>query len=80
LKATDWAIGLIGRFAACFIDRRRAELAEHLVPTLVGQRVLAIAPGYADLNDHAELRHDPIMAALAGNQRTVRRRRGHLNR
>ncbi len=66
LAATDRAIGLIGRFAACFIDRRRPELVEHLVTTLVGQRVFGIALGYEDINDHDELRHDPVMAVLAG--------------
>src|ERR1700739_3945193 len=66
LGAADRAIGLVGRFAECFIDRRRPELVEHLVPTLVGQRIFGIALGYEDLNDHDELRHDPIMAVLAG--------------
>src|SRR3974390_2655870 len=66
LRATDRAIGLIGRFAECFIDRRRPELLEHEVPTLVGQRVFGIALGYEDVNDHDELRHDPVMAILAG--------------
>jgi len=66
LGATDRAIRLVGRFAECFIDRRRPELVEHLVATLVGQRVFAIALGYEDLNDHDELRHDPVMAVLAG--------------
>ena len=66
LGATDRAIGLVGRFAECFIDRRRRNLVEHLVPTLVGQRVFGIALGYEDLNDHDELRHDPVMAVLAG--------------
>ena len=66
LKATDRAIGLIGRFAGCFHDERRAELIEHEVATLVGQRVFAIALGDEDLNDHDELRHDPLMAVLAG--------------
>src|SRR5216684_3762146 len=66
LGATDRAIRLIGRFADCFIDRRRPELVEHLVPTLVGQRVFGIALGYEDINDHDELRHDPVMAVLAG--------------
>jgi len=65
LRATDRAIGLIGRFAECFIDRRRPELVEHLVTTLVGQRVFGIALGYEDINDHDELRHDPMMAVLA---------------
>jgi hypothetical protein len=66
LGAADRAIDLIGRFAECFHDRRRAELIEHEVVTLVGQRVFAIALGYEDLNDHDELRHDPVMATLAG--------------
>jgi Transposase DDE domain group 1 len=63
---------LISRFAACFHDERRAELVEHEVPTLVGQRVFGIALGYEDLNDHDELRHDPIMAVLA-SKLTARR-------
>jgi hypothetical protein len=66
LGATDRAIGLVERFAECFIDRRKPELVEHLVSTLVGQRVFGIALGYEDINDHDDLRHDPIMAVLAG--------------
>jgi hypothetical protein len=66
LGATDRAIKLVERFASCFHDERRAELIEHEVATLVGQRVFAIALGYEDLNDHDELRHDPLMAVLAG--------------
>jgi hypothetical protein len=65
LGATDRAIGLMDRFAACFHDVRRQEWIEHEVVTLVGQRVYAIALGYEDLNDHDELRHDPLMAVLA---------------
>jgi hypothetical protein len=66
LGATDGAIRLVERFADCFIDCRKPELVEHSVRTLVGQRVFAIALGYEDINDHDELRHDPIMAVLAG--------------
>ena len=66
LGATDRAIGMIDRFAGCFRDERRPELIEHEVATLVGQRVFGIALGYEDLNDHDELRHDPMMAVLAG--------------
>jgi hypothetical protein len=66
LRATDRAIGMMDRLAACFHDERRADLIEHEVATLVGQRVFAIALGYEDLNDHDELRHDPLMAVLAG--------------
>ena len=66
LGATDRAIGMMGRFAACFHDVRRQDLIEHEVKTLLGQRVFAIALGYEDLNDHDQLRHDPMMAVLAG--------------
>ena len=66
LGATDRAIGMMDRFAACFSDTRRQDLIEHEVATLVSQRVFAIALGYEDLNDHDELRHDPMMAVLAG--------------
>src|SRR5262249_57510917 len=66
LGAADRAMGLINRFAGCFHDVRCPELTEHRVATLVGQRVFGIALGYEDLNDHDELRHDPIMAVLAG--------------
>ena len=66
LGATDRAIGLVERFAACFRDARAAGLIEHEVRPLVGQRVFARALGYEDLNDHDTLRHDPILAVLAG--------------
>jgi hypothetical protein len=71
--ATDRAIGLVDRFAQCFVDRRRSELIEHEVRTLVGQRVFGLALGYEDINDHDELRHDPVMAVLAGKLAARRR-------
>jgi hypothetical protein len=66
LGETDRAIRLSERFASCFTDARMAELVEHEVPTMVLQRVVGIALGYEDLNDHDELRHDPVLAVLAG--------------
>jgi len=72
LGAADRAIDLVRRFASCFHDGRRSDLIEHEVVTLVGQRVFAIALGYEDLNDHDELRHDPMMAVLAGKLATRR--------
>ncbi|KRR11674.1 IS1380 family transposase [Bradyrhizobium valentinum] len=66
LGAADRAIGLVERFAGCFRDHRRQDLVEHSVTTLVGQRVFGMALGYEDLNDHDELRHDPVLAVLAG--------------
>jgi hypothetical protein len=66
LGAADRATGLVDRFAGCFHDFRRPEFIEHEVRTLIGQRVFGIALGYEDLNDHDVLRHDPVMAVLAG--------------
>jgi hypothetical protein len=66
LGATDRAIGLVDRFASCFADARVPKLIEHEVATLVGQRVFGIALGYEDVIDHDHLRHDPVLAVLAG--------------
>src|SRR5512143_1166862 len=72
LGATDRAIGLIERLAGCFHDDRRADLVEHQVPALIGQRVFAMALGYEDLVDHDELRFDPVLAALSGKLQAKR--------
>jgi hypothetical protein len=66
LGATDRAIGLVERFARCFSDARDPALIEHTIETLVGQRIFGLALGYEDLNDHDQLRTDPVMATLAG--------------
>jgi hypothetical protein len=66
LGATDRAIGLVARFAACFRDARAPARVEHEVATLVGQRVFGIALGHEDVADHDQLRHDPVLAILAG--------------
>lgn len=72
LGSTDRAIRLVERFAGCFTDGRRADLLEHDVATLVMQRVFGIALGYEDLVDHDQLRHDPVMAVLAGKLAATR--------
>ena len=66
LGATDRAINLVARFAACFRDARMPERVEHNVATLVGQRIFGIALGHEDVVDHDQLRHDPVLAVLAG--------------
>jgi hypothetical protein len=65
LGATDKVLGLTRRLAACFKDSRNPVFTEHAVETLVMQRVVGIALGHEDLNDHDDLRHDPVMAVLA---------------
>ena len=58
-------MGLTRQLAGCFVDRRNAQRSDHSVQTLVAQRVLALALGYEDLNDHNSLRHDPLLSAAA---------------
>ena len=60
--------GIIDRFAGCFTDYRDPERIEHSVDDLVAQRVYGLTLGYEDLNDHDELRHDPLLAVLVGKR------------
>ena len=69
----DEAIGLIDRLAGCFIDERNPVLIEHAVRTLIGQRVFGMALGYEDINDHENLRHDPVFGTLLGKLEPTRR-------
>jgi hypothetical protein len=62
----------VTRFASCFDDGRVQGQIEHTVATMVAQRVFGIALGYEDLVDHDQLRHDPVLAALAGRLRAKR--------
>jgi hypothetical protein len=64
---------LLDRLAGCFIDRRAPHSIEHTVRTLVAQRVLGIAAGYEDLNDHNALRTDPLWGAVFGKLEAKRR-------
>jgi hypothetical protein len=66
LRETERLTGVIRQFAACFTDHRRADLTEHTVEELIAQRVYALALGYEDLNDHDDLRRDPLLATVVG--------------
>lgn len=66
LREVDRRLNLTQRLAACFTDHRRPELVEHTVPQLVAQRLYGLALGYEDLNDHDQLRADPLLAVLIG--------------
>jgi hypothetical protein len=68
LRSTNRRIGLLARLAHCFCDFRRQERVEHSVAEMVAQRVYALALGYADLNDHDQLRDDPLMSLMAGKR------------
>jgi hypothetical protein len=66
LRETERLTGVIRQFAACFTDHRNPDLIEHTVAELVAQRVYGLALGYEDLNDHDDLRCDPLLAAVVG--------------
>jgi Transposase DDE domain group 1 len=68
LRAVDRKIGLLKRVAPCFTDARDPERVEHAVPELLAQRIYGLALGYEDLNDHEQLRRDPLLALLAGKR------------
>ena len=75
--------GMLRRFASCFVDHRNPDLIEHRVEELVGQRILAQACGYEDVEDHDVLRDDALLAVAAGKRdatgerRKRKRDRGH---
>ena len=66
LREVERRCGILRQFSECFRDLRDAERIEHTVAELVAQRVYAIALGYEDLNDHEELRTDPLLGVLVG--------------
>jgi len=66
LQETDAQMKLLSRFSECFVDRRDPLRVKHGVEQMLRQRVYGLALGYEDLNDHEQLRHDPLLATLAG--------------
>jgi hypothetical protein len=82
LREVETRTRMIERFADCFRDHRAASQVEHTVGELVAQRVYGLALGYEDLNDHEQLRCDPLLAVLVekadptGESRVRQRDRG----
>lgn len=68
LRETEKRTGILSEFAKCFEDLRDPDLIEHTVAELVAQRVYGLALGYEDLNDHDDLRRDPLLAVLVGKE------------
>jgi len=66
MRELDRGLGLTRQVAACFEDRRNPDLIEHTVGELIAQRIFGLALGYEDLNDHQNLRTDPLLALAAG--------------
>jgi hypothetical protein len=68
LRQVDRRLGFLRRLAGCFTDFRSPWLTQHGVEPMLAQRVYGLALGYEDLNDHDQLRHDPLMNVLAGKR------------
>ncbi len=82
LRETELRTGILRELAECFLDGRDERYVEHTLESLIRQRVMALALGYEDLNDHDHLRHDPLHALLAeksdllGQERAAARDQG----
>src|SRR5438067_55990 len=66
LREADQELNLLRRFSRCFVDGRNPIFIEHTVEQMLAQRVYGLALGYEDLNDHEQLRYDPLLGVLAG--------------
>jgi len=68
LRETDRRLNLLPRLAQSFLDGRAPDRVEHSILEMVSQRVYGLALGYEDLNDHEQLRIDPLFSMLAGRE------------
>jgi hypothetical protein len=68
LREVDGQIKLLGRLAGCFLDGRKPLLVKHRLVEMLSQRIYGLAPGYEDLNDHEQLRSDPLLGVLSGKR------------
>jgi hypothetical protein len=68
LRQADRKINLLARLAACFSDGRSPWFITHQLPEMLAQRIYGLALGYEDLNDHEQLRSDPLLALLSGKR------------
>ena len=69
LRETDRRINLLDRLAGCFSDGRNQDLVEHKLSEMLAQRIYGLALGYEDLNDHEQLRSDPLLGVLSGKRK-----------
>lgn len=62
----DRKLQITSQFAQCFQDYRQPNRIDHSIENLIRQRIYGLVMGYEDLNDHEELRHDPMFALVLG--------------
>jgi hypothetical protein len=72
LRQTEKRLNLLPRLAACFLDGRQPERIEHSIEEMLAQRIYGLALGYEDINDHEQLRTDPLFHVLAEREQMDR--------
>src|SRR6202451_3558172 len=68
LRQPDQCLNLLPRLAECFLDGRHEEQVKHSILEMLSQRIYGLALGYEDINDHEQLRADPVFGILAGRE------------
>ena len=68
LRETDRRLNLLPRLAGCFLDGRNQARIDHSILEMLSQRIYGLALGYEDINDHEQLRTDPVFGILAGRE------------
>jgi hypothetical protein len=68
LREVENKIHLLDRLPACFSDGRSPWFTLHQLPEMLSQRIYGLALGYEDLNDHEQLRRDPLFGVLSGKR------------
>jgi Transposase DDE domain group 1 len=68
LREADQRVNLLDRLAGCFLDGRAPWLVKHSLSEMLAQRIYGLALGYEDLNDHEQLRSDPLLGLLSGKR------------
>ena len=76
LREVEKRTGLVAGLTACFSDHRDPRLIEHTVEDLLRQRIYGLCLGYEDLNDHDQLRTDPMLAVAVNKADPLGRRGG----
>jgi hypothetical protein len=77
LRELEAKFGFVAALAACFSDHRDAERLEHSLLDLLKQRIFGLCLGYEDLNDHDQLRLDPLLAVAVGKSDPLGQGRSH---
>ena len=71
LRQTEKRLNLLARLAECFLDGRDQAQVEHSIEEMFSQRVYGLALSYEVINDHEQLRNDPLFGVLAGKQQGI---------